>query len=485
MEKCKDRLDNVNILSFVKKRVLLNKFKTKVLVILFFWYLAVFPGRAGADAVGLMQIIRSGLSTDWWTASYFWFIKYSTFNGRTIAITSLIQLLILAYSMYWSVSSIPISKRIIQNSYLLFLTTPIFGVFAVTIGHDSFQTAGLLILLGTELRNFYGRTKENTLQIYLLSFICLTTTHSGKFIIIAALIILLFRKKTKVAILSICIITAISIISTFGVSKSLYNGVSTVQTSEIKYMTMIADLKCVAQHPQAEINNSEWEVLLRISPRTLWEVPVSCADVSQLNFYKPQNSGLDYNSYIFYKTYLSVSSKNPAIVVMAHIQRARGILPPPFFQKPDNQVPLDVKIPIGQNTNTALQTGPELLHPSIDDPYLKVNVPFLKPLEILAQGGTFLFNQASWFWGWAGLWCYPIIFFYLVVLRVTRFSRVLLLLYPIALSHSILFLVVPTSLARYYMVAILYGFYLTIILIYLVIEAVKEKGINKLLRTTS
>ena len=67
-------------------------------------------------------------------------------------------------------------------------------------------------------------------------------------------------------------------------------------------------------------------------------------------------------------------------MVQAHLQRGSEALPPPFFQGPPNQVDRNLAIPVGLNTNTALQLGPEVLHPSIDDPALKIRKGPLKLL---------------------------------------------------------------------------------------------------------
>jgi hypothetical protein len=106
---------------------------------------------------------------------------------------------------------------------------------------------------------------------------------------------------------------------------------------------------------------------------------------------------------IFIRNYLSILIKNPSMAGMAHIQRSRGALPPPFFKGPDNQVELNTKILIGQGTNIALQNNFAFLHPSIDEPSVDLQVPLMKPLELGFQGLMFFFNQASWFCGWGAL----------------------------------------------------------------------------------
>ena len=455
------------IRTFKFKTLKANKFIVICVSILLTWYLLLFPGRAGADAVGLLKLIRDGKSTDWWTSTYFWFIKITTFNGRTIALTSFVLLTLLAISFYWMIRVFPAPISSIRKSYLILISTPVFSVFGLSVGHDSLQVSGLLLLIGIEIRNYYGITIRRTKLaiVYLISFFCLLTTQTGILIIVLSLVILFVRKQILVTSILISITVSIYLWSSIGVSTSLFNGVVVTYTSEAKYAPILSDLKCVAQHPESDISSSEWKFLERISNHDNWIYPISCNNSDIFGGLPARTKKLDVNSYDLYRNYFSIVSKNPAIVVMAHIQRARGILPPPFFQSPDNQVILDTKIPIGQGTNTALQSGPELLHPSIDDSILKIEYPGQKKLEAIAQAPIFLFNQASWFWGWAGLWTWPIIIYWIWKLKIQKIRQFVITLYPLLTLNLLLFVAIPFSHSRYYMSAILIGLFVTVLMI--------------------
>jgi hypothetical protein len=203
----------------------------------------------------------------------------------------------------------------------------------------------------------------------------------------------------------------------------------------------------------------EWGVLLEISSRENWKLPVSCQNYdTQINTLKLYEKNYDFSDIEFLKTYVSIAGKNPAIVAMSHIQRARGVLPPLLFQPPDNQVSLDASIPIGQRTNTALQSGAVFLHPSIDI----VNGESSKPrvfrvLEIPAQGLGFLFNQASWFWGWGGLWLTTGTILLAKLISNQRIKRLIAVFYAPLAMHAILLFFIPTSVPRYYMYSIMTG----------------------------
>jgi hypothetical protein len=229
---------------------------------------------------------------------------------------------------------------------------------------------------------------------------------------------------------------------------------------------MIADLKCIAQHEQASLSNRDWQFLQGIAPKSEWLIPLSCTTVDEpvgsLVSREPEAMILDRN---FLFNYASVIAKNPAVFGMAHIQRSRGALPPPFFQGPDNQVELDTSVPIGQGTNTALQNSIEMLHPSVDEPSVNIRVSILKPLEVLAQGFTFLVNQASWFWGWGGLWLWPLVYFFITRVKEAKIIFRLTAIAPILLLHTMLVAVGPAPLPRYVMSAIISGIACLVIII--------------------
>jgi hypothetical protein len=178
----------------------------------------------------------------------------------------------------------------------------------------------------------------------------------------------------------------------------------------------------------------------------------------------------------FVRNYLSIVSQNPAVVVMAHINRSRIALPPPFFPVPENQVNLNSGVPIGQGTNTALQSGPEVLHPSIDEPSMKVDKGIFGFIEKFFQIPTFLINQASWFWGWGGMWLWVVAFFYLRKGKTLSLSSLLSANWPTFVLHGTLVLLAPTSLPRYVMSTIYSGL---VVLTLHILEQIDNRDFQK------
>lgn len=424
-----------------------------------FWYIALFPGRLGYDYSLAIRIMQRGESTDWWTASYWWFLRLTTFDGKTIALSSLLTLLVLSTSLHWFIFSLPSQARNLKISFLIMLLTPIYGGFAVNVTHDVFQASGILLLIGIQIRIFrkIDIAFRHRLILESSAAILLLTTKSGFLIITANIIIILLQRRFKLSILIVSISLVFNLVSGFGVTHGKNPGI---------FFLVAGDLKCVTQHVEARISAAEWLELEKIASIEKWKTSVPCwyldDSLAILGDTELKNMKRDLQTA---KLYASIVFKNPAIVVMAHLHRASMALPPPFFHGPDNQVILDPKVPIGLGTNIALQSGPELLHPSIDEPSVNPDIALLKPIEAVAQLPIFLVNQASWFWGWGGLWLWPIFIYFIHEMKIRKMKYILQVSAPIVTIHFFLVILSPAPLGRYVMGTILTGVTLTILML--------------------
>lgn len=431
-----------------------SKFNWAIAICLF-WYLALFPGRLGFDSALAIRMIQDGKSTDWWSALFFWFLKLSTFGGKTIAIASLLQLAVLFFAILNFIRLLPINREAQNSTLLIMVATPLFGVFGVGVSHDVFQSAGILFLLSLEFNKCFANhqfgeySRKEKIGYGAFLVLCLSMSKVGLLILLTYAMILVIRRNFASALAIL-----ISTITVFSISSV---GISS-QASGYYLWPVFADLKCVAQHVEAEISVDEWIWLEEYAPKERWLTPISCSSMDQavesLGYKSSIRIAVDLD---FFKNYASITGKNPAIVFMAHVNRSRVALPPPFFPVPANQTSLDPNSVIGEGTNTALQSGPELLHPSIDEPSMKVEKGVFRALEVLAQIPTLIVNQASWFWGWGGLWLWPIFLFFVAKLKPLKKRLILLANWPTLLLHMALFAVAPTSLPRYVMSTILCG----------------------------
>jgi hypothetical protein len=133
-----------------------------------------------------------------------------------------------------------------------------------------------------------------------------------------------------------------------------------------------------------------------------------------------------------------------------------------LFPIPENQVNFDFSQPLGKGTNSALQSGPPLLHPSIDSPELDQRLSLMKPLEVIVQFPAFLVNQASWFWGWAGFWLVVALIASIKLKLFKNSSTMFFSFLPLLLLHLIIIAIGFNPQGRHLMASIFVGLYLGI-----------------------
>ena len=435
------------------------RFKTTLILISTIWYFALFPGRLGFDYSEAIRIMQSGKSTDWWTASFWWFLKLTTFNGKTIMLTSAFSLLILGYALFYLSESLVSARKSNRRALIVFFCSPLYGGFGLNVSHDVFIAAGILLFTGFHVRILVNRTlvSNTDLVAIVVGGLLLITTHYGPFIILINVFLLLIKRYYRFGITLIGVSAAAFLVSHVGVTQVPKYGL---------ILPVLADIKCVAQHAEAEITTAEWSELTSLAPRSEWESPTNCYMVDDAFRVMPSlilNNVSLTNELI--KTYVRIAGRNSAIVAMAHIQRASIALPPPFFDGPQNQVILDPNVPIGLGTNTALQSYAGVLHPSIDEPSVTKKISYLKILEVPAQGLIFIVNQASWFWGWGGLWLWPISIYCLVYLKRRYEGSLFPILSSTLVLHGLL-LILSAPLPRYVMSTIILGNLLLLTMIF-------------------
>jgi hypothetical protein len=374
-------------------------------------------------------------------------------------VSSAISLLVLGYALFYLSESLVSSRRSNRKALVIFFCSPLYGGFGLNVSHDVFIASGIILFTGFHLRILVNRnpTAISDLFAIVLAGLLLITTHYGPFIIAINVALLLLKRYFRFGIVLLGVSTVAFLVSHIGVTQVPKYGL---------ILPVLADIKCVAQHPQAEITTEEWDELISLAPRSEWENPTNCSMVDDAFRIMP-SLVLDDVSLTtgLIKTYIGIAGRNSAVVAMAHIQRASVALPPPFFAGPPNQVILDPSIPIGLGTNTALQSYAGVLHPSIDEPSVAKKISYLKILEVPAQGLIFIINQASWFWGWGGLWLWPIGIYTLLYLKRRYEGSLLPLLSSTLVLHGLL-LVLSAPLPRYVMSTIVMGNLLLITMIF-------------------
>ena len=232
------------------------------------WYIGLFPGRIGYDPIQAIKLMRTDQSTDWWTGLYFRILELTTFRGNSIWFASLISLLILYVSFKYFLYSLPIRIEILDKTCFVVCISPLFGNFGVNLSHDTFFVSAIMLLVGYSFRrkskNFSSQGK--TVPYVIISL--LLCSKSGYIVIVSFLLFLLLVKVPKTRVLLYSGFTLfVFLISSLGVTKT---------STPLEIMPAVADLKCVAQHPEADISTAEMKYLSTIAQMSEWRKPVTC-----------------------------------------------------------------------------------------------------------------------------------------------------------------------------------------------------------------
>ena len=415
-----------------------------------FWYISLFPGRLPFDSSDAIRMIQRGESTEQWTPLFFWFLKVFTFNGQSIFIASGFTALGFIYSFKYLIKSICFASKMNEAKILFWISlTPIYGFWSVTVSHDSTFVIGFVMTVAILLRTASNQEISVRKQDIFIAAIFLLTSWVGYVLCFIFLISLLMSRFQGIIRISTAILL-IALTSSVGISPT---------RADVAFRPFLVDMKCVVQHQEAVISQQTWATLIEIAPKDLWLEPVRCSSmdgaVESLNSNSSDLSMLRWKKII--PAYLQLLKDNPAIILVGHIQRSSVALPPILFQPPKNQVSWDLSVPVGMSTNIMIQQGPEVIHPSVDEESVDVDFPIFGYLEIPAQLLAFLVNQASWFWGWGGLWIIPAIF-----LIHTRFScfgrkRMSFVYIQILIFHLMLVALMPDPTPRYVLPSLLFG----------------------------
>jgi hypothetical protein len=223
---------------------------------------------------------------------------------------------------------------------------------------------------------------------------------------------------------------------------------------DLSLAAVLGDVKCIAQHPAAEISDSDWEELLKLGPKGDWLNPASCA-IADYAFFALDKASDSKPTLV--KVWLSMIKSNPQIMMQARIQRASNALPPVFFRSPPNMFDTSYSNPVGAFAGTDLQISPDLFKTSVDLDRTQIGrLPAQSVIETFVLAPTFLLNQRSDLWGWGGFWLTIAIFAALI-----RFGKestsYLVNLVPLIFMHLTVVLFSPSPSPRYLFPSILVG----------------------------
>jgi len=287
----------------------------------------------------------------------------------------------------------------------------------------------------------------------LLAAVLSSTSGLGVVVTFGFCISLVIRKKMTLSLmcLSLSFLLFFAGSAIFNVERSKF---------DMSIMSFLGDVKCIAQHPEAEISESQWMQLKQFGDIKDWQEEHSCV-VADYSFFAFENASRGNRKFI--TLWAELASQNPQIALQARIQRTSVALPPLFFRNPPNMFDTNYMNPVGVGAMSDLQIFPDLFKTSVDLPVGQKHQLFQQRiLESLVLLPTFVLNQRSDVWGWGGLWL-SIAFYLFYKYLGRRFDKLILVMLPILSLHAGIVLLAPAPSPRYAFPSVILGVFMVVI----------------------
>jgi hypothetical protein len=114
-------------------------------IVQFIWWVIFFPGFFSTDSFGAVQMARTGVLGNAFTASWAIYVRLFSFHGHAIALLTIINGLVLVYAVTRLGYSLFSGKTAALSTFLITLT-PLVSAMGITLWHDILMSAGLVLI---------------------------------------------------------------------------------------------------------------------------------------------------------------------------------------------------------------------------------------------------------------------------------------------------------------------------------------------------
>jgi hypothetical protein len=178
-------------------------------VVAVIWWVIFFPGFYSSDSFAAVNMAKSGDLVNSYTASWAIYVRVFSLFGNFIGLLTLINTLILVYSVT-RFSYALLSKKTAAISSFVLTMTPLVAGMGITLWHDILMTAGLLLLATffTIYRQGDNYSKNDFYSLLVPSAVLLSFRPNGlpTFLVFAVLTLIFVRRKTLIRPLALVLV---------------------------------------------------------------------------------------------------------------------------------------------------------------------------------------------------------------------------------------------------------------------------------------
>ena len=396
----------------------------------FIWWVVFFPGFFSGDSFAAVQMAKSGELGNSFTASWALYVRIFSFHGNAIALLTLINGLVLVYSVTRLGYAI-FSARTAAISTFLLTITPLVSGMGITLWHDVLMSAGIL-LVSTFFINIHKKvgSHKRLLILELFPGAVLSSFRPNGLPTIAVFaaiytVFVFLKHRSKfvqtVKLLATALLLSASITV---IGSNLLLGLSPINIYYAQEW-MRNDISCYADSIAG--TGFVEETIPGIGSTNSWRSSAACTFLNTATVLGDEKVAAQ--RYIP-SAWLTLLKEDPLFIVSTHAERNAYLIPVPIFGIPTE--------PFLHSTIEFKDQGIAWAFPTIAE---KARIPMRA------------WNAARGLTGWAGLWG-------LVLIGLAVVGRKRNLLPAIAMSiamMAIIFVVAPIPDGRYALFVLIVG----------------------------
>ena len=399
-------------------------------IIQFIWWVIFFPGFFSTDSFGAVQMAKSGELGNSFTASWALYVRIFSFHGNAIALLTLINGLVLVYSVTRLGYAIFSGKTAAISTFLLTLS-PVVSGMGITLWHDILMSAGILLVTSFFINIHKGAGNYKRLIILELfpGAVLSSFRPNGlpTIAIFAAIYALIsfhkyrsqFMQTVKLLATAFLLSASITVIG-----SNLILGLSPINNYYAQEW-MRNDISCYADSEAGK--GFVEETIPGIGSTNSWRSLAACTFLNTATVSGDEKVAAQK---FIPSAWLALLTEDPLFILSTHLERNAYLIPIPFFGIPTE--------PFLHSTIEFKDQGIAWAFPSVAE---KARIPMRA------------WNTARGLTGWAGLWG-------LVLIGITVVGRKKDLIPPAAMSvamMAIIFVVAPIPDGRYALFVLIAG----------------------------
>ena len=394
------------------------------------WWVLFFPGFFSGDSFTAVQMAKNGELGNSFTAAWALYVRVFSFHGNAIALLTLINGLVLVYSVTRLGYAIFSARTAATSSFLLTLT-PVVSGMGITLWHDILMSAGILLIT-----SFFINIKREPSQLKKLMLLELVPggilasfrPNGLPTILVFAIlysVFIFFRHRPQI-LQTIEMLTKVVLVTTLVTifSSNVVLGLSPINGAFAKQW-MQFDISCYASTPGG--GGFVEENIPGIGTTNTWKSVEACNFISRARI-APEEAVLAEG--FITPAWMQILKDDPLFIVKTHLKRHAYLLPIPIYGIP--------KAPFLHSNIEFKDQGIEWKFPEVAN----------KARSLMRA-----WNGARGLTGWAGFWL-------LSTIVLTKLGNRERLVPPILMGISlisILFIVAPIPDGRYSLFVLIAG----------------------------